>query len=106
MRNAPRDAPCNARHVRVTQGTMRGPCYARPALEAKVSGSEVPRATKVMAVTELLRPIVQPTCAARSPMNAVRMPMMTRVTPKQTQPWASRGGGMPAQMVFHGRASK
>ena len=31
------------------------------ALEAKVSGSEVPRATKVMAVTLLLRPIVQPT---------------------------------------------
>ena len=34
-----------------------------PTLEAKVSGSDVPSATKVMAVTLLLRPIVQPTCS-------------------------------------------
>merc|ERR1719161_1561301 len=40
-------------------------------LEAKVSGNEVPSATKVMAVIESATPIVQPRRAAMSPMIAV-----------------------------------
>ena len=36
-------------------------------LEAKVSGSEVPIATKVIAVTAGSRPRQQPVCVARSP---------------------------------------
>jgi hypothetical protein len=38
------------------------------AIDAKVSGSEVPRATKVMAVTAGLRPIWQPIRVAKSEM--------------------------------------
>ena len=42
---------------------------------AKASGNEVPSATKVIAVTTSFRPKQQPINAARSPMNAVTMPM-------------------------------
>jgi hypothetical protein len=44
------------------------------AIEAKVSGSEVPSATKVMAVIDGVRPMQQPMCEARSPMSAVSTP--------------------------------
>ena len=39
-------------------------------------GTLVPRATMQMAVMESLRPIVQPTCEATSPMTAVTKPIM------------------------------
>ena len=55
-------------------------------LEAKVSGMEVPRATKVMAVTGSFRPIRQPKMEARSPMIAVSKPMTASDTMKAGQP--------------------
>jgi len=42
---------------------------------ANVSGSDVPRATRVMAVTELGSPITQPSKPATSPTIAVTPPM-------------------------------
>lgn len=44
-------------------------------LEAKVSGREVPRATKVIAVTDGLSPITHPKMVATSPTNKVIRPM-------------------------------
>lgn len=44
-------------------------------LLAKVSGREVPRATKVMAVTDGLSPMTQPKIVATSPTNIVTRPM-------------------------------
>lgn len=40
-----------------------------------VPGTLVPRATKAIAVIASLRPMVQPKCEARSPINAVRIPI-------------------------------
>ena len=44
-------------------------------LLAKISGREVPRATKVMAVTSSFNPIRQPKIAARSPTITIRIPI-------------------------------
>lgn len=48
------------------------------AFEAKVSGKEVPRATKVMAVTLFFNPTRQPNMLARSPTTAVKSPIIPR----------------------------
>ena len=56
------------------------------ALEAKVSGRDVPNATRVMAVTESLRPMTQPNIDARSPIMAVTAPMKMSATLKHTHP--------------------
>ena len=48
--------------------SSKGFCFTVP-------GTEVPRATKAMAVTVSLRPIVQPKWEAKSPINAVRRPI-------------------------------
>ena len=45
---------------------------------AKVSGREVPMATRVMAVTAALRPTVQPRTVATSATMAVVIPMKVR----------------------------
>jgi hypothetical protein len=47
-------------------------------------GILVPRATKPMAVTESLSPILQPRCEAKSPITAVRTPMPAIETTKAT----------------------
>ena len=54
--------------------------------EANVSGSEVPSATKVMAVIASGMPSTQPKREATSPMIAVTTPMATRATTKHSQP--------------------
>ena len=70
-------------------------------LLAKVSGREVPRATKVMAVTGSSRPMRQPKMEARSPMRAVRTAMKPRATTKVIQPRELRklGGGTMAKIT-------
>merc|ERR1719198_174479 len=55
-------------------------------LEAKVSGREVPRATKVIAVMASSRPSKQPKMPAMSATKAVRMPIMISATKKVAQP--------------------
>lgn len=63
-------------------------------------GTEVPKATKTTAVTESLRPMVQPKWEARSPMTAVSMPMMRMETTKQAQPLQYSVGGTQANSTF------
>lgn len=48
------------------------------AIEAKVSGSEVPRATKVIAVIDGLMLRMQPKRLANSPTTAVTIPMTAK----------------------------
>ena len=67
-------------------------------LLANVSGREVPRATKVMAVTSGFRPTRQPKILARSPTTMTRRPIMMRETVKQSQPPAIPGGGIRANI--------
>jgi len=49
--------------------------YWAAVLLAKVSGNEVPRATRVIAVTEALSPIAHPRIVATSPTNIVIRPI-------------------------------
>lgn len=63
-------------------------------------GTEVPRATNTTAVTESLRPMVQPKCEARSPVTAVRMPTREIDTKKQAQPFQYSVGGTKAKRTF------
>jgi len=51
-------------------------------LEAKVSGTEVPRATNAIAFTQSFRLIKHPRCPATSPIKAVQAPMKTIETTK------------------------
>ena len=60
--------------------------YLAAAIEANVSGKEVPRATKVMAVIDGLIPRTHPKMLANSPTTAVTIPMTPRAQPKQAQP--------------------
>ena len=69
------------------------------ALDAKVSGSEVPKATKVMAVTLSLRPTRHPKMPAKSPTMAVKSPIIPRETKKQGQPPPIPAGGIKAKMI-------
>mmetsp|Transcript_24946 Transcript_24946/g.63528 ORF Transcript_24946/g.63528 Transcript_24946/m.63528 type:complete len:224 (+) Transcript_24946:374-1045(+) len=71
-------------------------------LEAKVSGSEVPRATSVIATTDGLSPSVQPSKLARSPMTAVRPPMRTMAHTKHSLPPQKEVGGTKATSSFQG----
>ena len=69
------------------------------AFDAKVSGNEVPKATKVMAVTLSLRPTRHPKMPARSPTMAVKRPIIPRETKKQGQPPPIPAGGIKAKMI-------
>ena len=73
-------------------------------LEAKVSGRLVPKATNVMAVSELSIPMTHPKRLARSPMRAVTAPIMVMATKKHIHGETKLGGGMRANRSFHGRA--
>jgi hypothetical protein len=55
-------------------------------IDAKVSGKEVPRATKVMAVIDYLRPMTHPKTVAISPTTAVTIPIIARAIKKQPFP--------------------
>lgn len=63
-------------------------------------GTEVPRATNTTAVTESLRPMVQPKWEAKSPVTAVRTPMREMDTKKQAQPFQYSVGGTKAKRTF------
>lgn len=63
--------------------------YFSPAaadIDAKVSGREVPRATKVMAVTEGLIPSTHPNTVAKFSTIAVVIPMKAKDRTKQGKP--------------------
>ena len=53
---------------------------------AFVPGTDVPNATKAMALTESLRKMKQPRCPATSPMMAVQTPIMAIERTKQGYP--------------------
>lgn len=65
-----------------------------------IPGKLVPNATKVIDVTESLRPIVQPNPAAMSPIKAVITPIIHIDTTNATQPPAKSG-----KRVYHQRDS-
>lgn len=73
----------------VTFPTAESACLPSLAADilANVSGSDVPIATKVMAVTPGLRPITQPINVATSATIAVTTPMPARAAKKHAQPW-------------------
>ena len=75
-------------------------------IEAKVSGSEVPKATKVMAVTPCLRPTTQPNRLANSPTMAVTAPMKHSAIMKLSFPLNMWFGGMKAKRSFQPMAKK
>ena len=70
-------------------------------IEAKVSGRDVPMATKVMAVTPGLRPMTQPIAPATSPTTIVRMPIKAIAARKHGRPPPMCGGGQIAKSTFH-----
>ena len=63
-------------------------------------GTLVPNATNEMAVTLSFRPMVQPKCDAKSPMNAVKTPMKKMEVEKQAQPPQRSVGGTMAKRSF------
>lgn len=67
---------------------------------AKVSGREVPMATKVIAVTGLGTPRTQPSSSATAPTTPVSIPMKTRATMNAGQPPPFLGGGTVAKINF------
>ena len=58
----------------------------KTAIDANVSGSDVPSATKEMAVTESGMPMEHPNKPARSPMKPVTTPIMRSAIIKVAQP--------------------
>lgn len=87
----------------VTFPTAASACWLLLAavILAKVSGREVPMATKVMAVTPGLRPITHPMTLAISPTTAVRAPMKQMAAIKQGIPPPQCGGGQHEKSTFH-----
>lgn len=67
---------------------------------ANVSGREVPTATRVIAVTAGLRPIVQPRTVATSATTAVMVPMKVRAIIKAGHPPPHLTGGIRAKRTF------
>lgn len=70
-------------------------------MEAKVSGSDVPSATKVMAVIDGGRPTTHPKRLANSATTKVTKPMKHRAIKKHGHPPPQCGGGMRAKNSFH-----
>lgn len=60
--------------------------YFAAVIEANVSGRDVPRATKVMAVTGSFIPTTHPSIDAVSPTIAVTAPMKVKATRNAGQP--------------------
>lgn len=69
-------------------------------LEANVSGSDVPKATNVIAVTGCLIPRTHPNKFANSPTTAVTIPMKMSETPNAHIPPQYRLGGIMAKNTF------
>ncbi|RNA39435.1 hypothetical protein BpHYR1_021453 [Brachionus plicatilis] len=59
-----------------------------------------------MAVTLSLRPTVQPKCDAKSPITAVRIPMIMIETTKQAHPPQISVGGTKANSTFQNKETK
>lgn len=74
--------------------------FTAAALLAKVSGNDVPNATKVMAVIESGSPRVHPKMDAISPTTIVRRPMNINATTKASQPPAMEVGGTAANNTW------
>lgn len=74
--------------------------YRAAAIEANVSGREVPKATKVMAVIDGLIPRTHPKRFANSPTTAVTIPMNARDVKKHAHPPAIWGGGIKEKNSF------
>lgn len=70
-------------------------------LLAKVSGSEVPIATKVIAVTDCSSPATHPKTVATSPTIAVTKPINARAIMNAGNPDPIFGGGTRANRTFH-----
>ena len=68
---------------------------------ANVSGSDVPKATKVMAVIGYSIPKTHPNKSANSPTMKVTAPIKTREITKQAHPPIKCGGGMKEKINFH-----
>ncbi len=68
---------------------------------ANVSGSDVPKATKVMAVMASLSPQAQPKSPANSPTIAVTRPIKVKATIKASHPPQYFLGGTMAKNTFH-----
>mmetsp|Transcript_99297 Transcript_99297/g.263904 ORF Transcript_99297/g.263904 Transcript_99297/m.263904 type:complete len:254 (+) Transcript_99297:704-1465(+) len=84
------------------EASAHSSCFAA-VREAKRSGTDVPSATKEMAVISSSTPAVHPKSSARSPMMTVIQPMCMRENQKQIQPPISVGGGVStAKMICHG----
>lgn len=75
-------------------------CWAA-CLLAKVSGRDVPIATKIMAVAASLSPITHPNNLAISITTAVINPMKIKLNKKPAHPLSSLGGGTIAKSTFH-----
>jgi len=69
-------------------------------MEAKVSGREVPRATRVIAVIESSMFISQPSRVANYSTIAVQSPINRRATKKAAFPLNMLGGGTQANATF------
>jgi hypothetical protein len=68
---------------------------------ANVSGREVPKATKVIAVIDSFIPSVQPSSDANSPTTAVTKPIKAREAKKLALPPHIYVGGTNANRTFH-----
>ena len=73
---------------------------------ANVSGSDVPRATRVMAVIDSLILSTHPRILAISPTIPVTSPIMASDTTKQAEPPQQLGGGIKAKNTFQPIARK
>lgn len=68
---------------------------------AKVSGSEVPTATRVIAVIPWSSPRTHPRSVATDPTTAVIVPISVRATANAGAPLPHLAGGMTAKSNFH-----
>ena len=75
--------------------------YSAAALDANVSGNDVPRATNDIAVTDYFSPITHPNKDAISPTTAVITPMKARAMKNANHPLQYLAGGTMAKMTFH-----
>jgi hypothetical protein len=75
-------------------------------LLANVSGNDVPRATKVIAVAEFLRPMTHPNKVATSPTIAVTRPINIREKPNDNQPLQYLAGGINENSSFQPMVKK
>ena len=76
------------------------------AFEANRSGKDVPRATKVKAVTLFFNPTRHPNKLARSATIAVNSPIIPRDTKKHGHPPVMPAGGTNANIILNPKVKK